>query len=176
MVRADWHVFQVLTKRSPRLTQIGPLLPWSDNIWMGVTIEDQDCISRLEDLRACEAKVRFLSLEPLLGPLPHIDLAGIDWVIVGGESGLSARPLQPGWVRQLRDRCLASGVPFFLSSGAVSTKRRMAVCLMEGRGTKCYAWLPPRLPVAEFLPLYYCLTAPPKPAILTPSGLQCQPV
>ncbi len=132
MLRADWHVFQVLTKRSSRLTQFGPLLPWAEHIWMGVTVEHEDYISRVDDLRACGAKVKFLSLEPLLGPMPHLDLTGIDWVIVGGESGPGARPLQADWVRQVRDGCSASGVPFFFKQwGGVNKKKNGR--LLDGR-------------------------------------------
>jgi len=93
MSRASWHTFQILTKRGERLADLAPLLTWSDNVWMGVTVESTACAGRIDDLRGVSAATRFLSLEPLLGPLPNLDLQGIDWVIVGGESGPGARPM-----------------------------------------------------------------------------------
>jgi len=129
---ADWHIFQILTKRSSRLAQIGPQLTWREHIWMGATVEDADCISRIDDLRDCGAKVKFLSLEPLLGPLPEINLRNIDWVIVGGESGPGARPMQAEWVRNIRDQCFDAGVPFFFKQwGGVNKKK--AGRILDGR-------------------------------------------
>ena len=123
MRRAHWHRFQILTKRSGRLAKLDPILPWAPNIWMGVTVENQDCMSRIEDVRNCGAAVKFLSLEPLLGPLPSIPLDGIDWVIVGGESGVGARPISPDWVTNIRDQCVESGTPFFFKQwGGVNKK------------------------------------------------------
>lgn len=113
MVEARWHTFQVLTKRSERLEQLGGSLPWRPNIWQGVSVENEDVTFRIDHLRKVPADVRFLSLEPLLGPLDELDLRGIHWVIVGGESGPGARPMQKGWVRTIRDQCLREGVPFF---------------------------------------------------------------
>ena len=113
MAEAEQHTFQVLTKRARRLARVSPTLSWAQNVWMGVSVECDDQCSRVDDLRQVPAAVRFLSLEPLLGPLPSLDLEGIDWVIVGGESGPRARPLDPQWVRDLRDQCLRAGVPFF---------------------------------------------------------------
>lgn len=107
------HTYQVLTKRSRRLRRIAPELPWPENVWMGVSIESRGQVDRLEDLRAVPATVRFLSCEPLLGPLGPLDLTGIDWVIAGGESGPGHRPMDPRWVRELRDQCLEQGVAFF---------------------------------------------------------------
>ena len=112
MRRADWHVFQVLTKRPERVRALADRLPWPDNVWMGVSVENQRWTSRIEELRAMPAAVRFLSCEPLLGPL-QLDLQGIAWVIVGGESGPGARPMQLSWARSVRDQCAAAGVPFF---------------------------------------------------------------
>jgi len=118
---ACWHTFQVLTKRSQRLRKLGSQMPWSDNIWMGVSVEDAGNSSRIDDLRATPANIKFLSLEPLLGPLSNLDLSGIDWVIVGGESGPGARPIDPAWVRGIRDQCQRAGVPFFFKQcGALS--------------------------------------------------------
>ncbi len=107
------HTYQVLTKRSRRLAELAPRLPWPENVWMGVSVETSRYRFRVDDLRRVPAVVRFLSLEPLLGPLPDLDLDDIHWVIVGGESGPESRPVDTGWVRTIRDRCVASGVPFF---------------------------------------------------------------
>ncbi|MCU0863476.1 MAG: phage Gp37/Gp68 family protein [Planctomycetes bacterium] len=124
MQAATEHRFQVLTKRADRLQELAPSLPWPDNVWMGVSVEDDRQRHRIDHLRATPAVVKFLSLEPLLGPLPELDLHAIDWVIVGGESGPRARPMQPEWVRDLRDQAEASGVPFFFKQwGGVWKKR-----------------------------------------------------
>jgi protein gp37 len=132
MGEASWHRFQVLTKRSERLRELSPLLRWQPNIWMGVSVEMQRYTSRIDDLRATGAAVKFLSLEPLLGPLPDLHLAGIDWVITGGESGPGARPVEVSWVTDIRDQCLRAGVPFFFKQwGGVNKKR--AGRLLEGR-------------------------------------------
>ncbi len=112
MVRANWHTFQILTKRPQRAVELAPILPWSSNIWMGVSVENQRWTSRIDDLRQVPAAVRFLSCEPLLGPL-QLDLRGISWVIVGGESGPRARPMRADWARSIREQCLRAGVPFF---------------------------------------------------------------
>ncbi len=113
MRRASWHQFQILTKRSERLADASSKIDWPPNVWMGVSVENQDYVSRIDDLRRTEAKVRFLSLEPLLGPLPNLNLRGIDWVIVGGESGPGARPMQKSWVLDIRKQCQRAGVPYF---------------------------------------------------------------
>jgi protein gp37 len=113
MRQADWHVFQVLTKRSDRLARVAPFLPWPANVWQGVSVESARYVQRIEDLRRVPAVVRFLSIEPLLGPIPDLPLAGIHWVIVGGESGGGRRPMSAEWVRQIRDQCRALGVPLF---------------------------------------------------------------
>lgn len=107
------HTYQVLTKRSSRLPKIADKLTWPANLWLGVSVEDAAHLYRVNDLRQVPAAVRFLSCEPLLGPLTGLDLDGIGWVITGGESGPGARPLDPQWVREIRDRCQESGVPFF---------------------------------------------------------------
>jgi protein gp37 len=99
---------------------------------MGVSVENGDCVGRIDDLRACAAHTRFLSLEPLLGPLPGLGLAGIDWVIVGGESGPGARPMRPEWVVDLRDQCAAAGVPFFFKQWG-GTRKKAAGRTLEGR-------------------------------------------
>ena len=113
MVRADWHIFQVLTKRSARLARLGPALPWAPNIWAGVSVETDRYAWRVNQLRRVPAHVRFISAEPLLGPLTDVRLDGIDWIITGGESGPSHRSCDPQWVRDLRDRCLDQGIAFF---------------------------------------------------------------
>ncbi len=107
------HTFQVLTKRPDLAAKISSQLSWSNNIWMGTSVEDSRFVHRIHELRQISAHIRFLSLEPLLGPLPRLPLTQIDWVIVGGESGPRARTMRPEWVKQIRDRCLARGVPFF---------------------------------------------------------------
>lgn len=124
MNQADWHTYQVLTKRSSRLRQLSPQVPWAPHIWMGVSVETEGYQSRVDDLRETGAVVKFLSLEPLLGPLPHLDLEGIDWVIVGGESGPGARPMDPQWVRDIRDQCKDAGIAFFFKQwGGVQKKK-----------------------------------------------------
>lgn len=112
MGKADWHTFQILTKRSKRLAELAPRLDWPDNVWMGVSVENQRWTNRIDDLRTVPAAVRFLSCEPLLGPL-KLDLRGIHWVIVGGESGRGARRMKPDWARDIRDQCAAAGALFF---------------------------------------------------------------
>ena len=107
------HTFQVLTKRSERLAELAPHLPWPENVWMGVSVEDARVLHRVADLQSVPAKVRFLSLEPLIGPLESLPLDGIHWVIVGGESGPQARPMRKGWVKDILRQCRAAKVPFF---------------------------------------------------------------
>jgi protein gp37 len=113
MRRANWHQYQILTKRSERLLLVDPTVDWQPQMWMGVSIEREDYLYRVDHLRRTKARVKFLSIEPLLGPLRRLSLRGIDWVIVGGESGPGARKLDPEWVREIRDRCLRARVSFF---------------------------------------------------------------
>jgi protein gp37 len=113
MSTASHHTFQVLTKRSRRLRELGPSLVWPANVWMGVSVENARYRFRITDLRAVPAAVRFLSIEPLIGPVGELDLAGIGWVIVGGESGPGARTVKYAWVAEVRDQCREAGVPFF---------------------------------------------------------------
>ena len=113
MKRADWHTFQVLTKRADRLRELADQLEWAPNIWMGVTIENRRFVNRADALRSVPAAVRFISAEPLLGPLEGLNLAGIDWLIAGGESGPRHRRIDPAWVRELRDWCERAEVSFF---------------------------------------------------------------
>ena len=124
MNHANWHRYQILTKRSTRLLELSRHLPWAKHIWMGVSVETDKCVRRIDNLRKTGAHVKFLSLEPLLGPLPKLDLVGIDWVIVGGESGPGARLMLKEWVINIRDQCLKAGVPFFFKQwGGVNKKR-----------------------------------------------------
>jgi len=132
MRRAHWHQFQVLTKRSERLTELSPQIEWPENVWMGVSVENEDYTFRIGHLQKTSARVKFLSLEPLLGPLPSLNLDGINWVIVGGESGPGARPIQKEWVTGIRDQSLAAHVPFFFKQwGGVHKKK--AGRELEGR-------------------------------------------
>jgi protein gp37 len=144
MRQARWHVFQILTKRSERIAELSATLPWSPNIWMGVTVESQDYACRIDHLRGIGASTRFLSLEPLLGPLPGLDLEGVDWVIVGGESGPGARPMQREWVIDIRDQCQRAGVPFFFKQWGGTFKKR-AGRKLEGREWDEMPALPPVL-------------------------------
>jgi protein gp37 len=132
MRSAHWHTFQVLTKRAERLCALSPELPWAANIWMGVSVESNEYVARVDHLRETGAWVKFLSLEPLLGALPDLQLDGIDWVIVGGESGPGARPVKPEWVMDIRDRCLREKVPFFFKQWGGFRKKK-AGRLLEGR-------------------------------------------
>src|SRR4051812_44516368 len=113
MERADHHIFQVLTKREERLVELAPSLPWPPNIWMGVSIENRRFVHRADALREVPAAVRFISAEPLLGPLDDLNLDGIDWLIAGGESGARHRRVDADWIRELRDACTDEGVAFF---------------------------------------------------------------
>lgn len=124
MGRASWHQFQVLTKRSDRLLALSPELGWAPNIWMGVSVETQGYAFRIDHLRQTGAKIKFLSLEPLLGPLPQLNLKGIDWAIVGGESGPGARPIQREWVVNIQGQCKKSRVPFFFKQWGGTNKKK----------------------------------------------------
>lgn len=132
MKRAPWHQYQVLTKRSERLRELSPQLEWTPQIWMGVSVENDDYVGRIDDLRTTGARVKFLSLEPLLGPLRELNLTGIDWVIVGGESGPGARPVDPAWVMQIRDQCVSADVAFFFKQWGGMQKKK-AGRELEGR-------------------------------------------
>lgn len=132
MREARQHIFQVLTKRGRRLAELSPLLDWTENIWMGVTVENAACKDRIDDLRSTIASVKFLSIEPLLDDMGDVDLTDIDWVIAGGESGPGARPMQAEWVRAIRDQCLARCVPFFFKQWGGFNKKK-AGRLLDGR-------------------------------------------
>jgi len=132
MNRARWHTYQILTKRSHRLMRMDKELRWNENIWMGVSVETQEYAFRIDHLRQTKALLKFISIEPMLGPLRGLNLEGIDWVIVGGESGPGARPLRLEWVLEVRDQCLKEGVPFFFKQwGGINKKR--AGRTLEGR-------------------------------------------
>ena len=132
MNKAYWHNFQILTKRSERLLQVASELNWTKNIWMGVTVEDSDVISRIDDLKEVPAALRFLSIEPLIGSISKLNLKNIDWVIVGGESGPGARPMDIEWVRYIRDECIEQGVPFFFKQWGGVLKHRTGR-LLDGK-------------------------------------------
>ena len=124
MTKAAQHQFQLLTKRSLRLWQLASDLPWPENIWVGVTVETADYLERIDHLRQTGAAVKFVSFEPLLGPIPDINLEGINWVIAGGESGPGARPIKADWVRNIREQCVEQNVPFFFKQwGGVNKKK-----------------------------------------------------
>jgi protein gp37 len=132
MKDAPMHTFQVLTKRADRLKELSPYLDWAPNVWQGVSVENADFLHRIDDLRATEAKVKFLSLEPLLGPLPNINLEGIDWAIVGGESGPGARPMKESWVRDIREQCEKADVAFFFKQWG-GVRKKSAGRTLDGR-------------------------------------------
>ena len=132
MQAAEWHTFQVLTKRSERLVSLAPSLPWPSNVWMGVSVENSDYTNRVADLCTVPAAVRFLSVEPLLGPVPRLPLKYIDWVIVGGESGPKARPCHVEWVRAIRDRCESAGVAFFFKQWG-GKRKKAAGRILDGK-------------------------------------------
>jgi protein gp37 len=132
MAETPQHTYQVLTKRADRLLEVSPSLAWPDNVWMGVSVESADYLWRIDRLREAGAKVKFLSLEPLLGPLPDLDLDGIDWVIAGGESGPGARPVDSAWVREIRDTTVEAGVAFHFKQWGGPQKSRTGR-LLDGR-------------------------------------------
>ncbi|PYS66161.1 MAG: hypothetical protein DMF74_01840 [Acidobacteria bacterium] len=132
MRRANWHRFQILTKRADRLANLSDELPWADNIWMGVSVENESYTYRIDHLRETSAAIKFLSLEPLLGPLENLRLDGIDWVIVGGESGPGARPMDSDWVISIRNQCLEVNVPFFFKQWGGVRKKKFGRAL-EGK-------------------------------------------
>lgn len=134
MRRASWHQFQILTKRSERLSELNAQIEWPHNVWMGVSVESSQYTFRIDHLRQTGAHVKFLSLEPLLGPLPNLNLDDIDWVIVGGESGPGARPIAEAWVVEIRDQCLASEVPFFFKQWGGTRKKK------TGRTLQGHTW------------------------------------
>jgi len=132
MEQARQHQYQILTKRAERLAELSPVLPWRENIWMGVTVESADYKFRIDYLRYSGANIKFLSLEPLLGDLGELNLDEIDWVIVGGESGPGSRPMKIEWIRNIREQCIAQNVPFFFKQwGGINKKK--AGRLLDGK-------------------------------------------
>ena len=132
MAKAHWHIFQVLTKRSDRLLELADDLKWESNIWMGVTVESEENTLRIDHLRQSPAKVKFLSLEPLLGPLQELNLYGMNWVIAGGESGPNARIMRKKWVIDVKDQCEKVIIPFFFKQWGGTNKKKSGR-LLEGR-------------------------------------------
>ena len=132
MRQASWHQFQILTKRADYLAELDPVLDWPENVWMGTSVESAEHVDRIDHLRTTHARVKFLSLEPLLGPLPDLNLQGIDWVIVGGESGPKARPVEEAWITEIRDQCLKNQVAFFFKQWGGKNKKKTGR-MLEGR-------------------------------------------
>jgi protein gp37 len=132
MAKANWHTFQILTKRSRRLAALAADLPWPPNVWQGVSVESGEYTSRVIDLQTVPAAVRFLSVEPLLGEIPNLPLAGIHWVIVGGESGGGRRPMTAAWAQSIRDQCVDAGVAFFFKQWGGRTPKAGGR-LLDGR-------------------------------------------
>jgi protein gp37 len=132
MRRADWHIFQILTKRSGRMLELAPELVWPENVWAGVTVESSKYYSRLDDLRQVPAAIRYVSVEPMLGPMPDFPVEGIDWIILGGESGPGARPMHKDWVIRIRDRCAKYDIPFFFKQWG-GFNRKETGCMLDGK-------------------------------------------
>jgi protein gp37 len=132
MEQAHWHQFQVLTKRAERLSAMAGMLPWPDNVWMGVTVENSACRHRIDLLRSVPAVIKFLSMEPLLSPVPAMNLTDIDWIIVGGESGPGARPMLKHWVEDIKRQCTLNHIPFFLKQWG-GTNKKAAGRSLDGR-------------------------------------------
>jgi len=132
MNKAYWHQFQILTKRPERVLELHKKLLWTPNIWMGTSVENADFAFRIDLLRSTSAKIKFLSIEPLLGPLPNMNLKNIDWVIVGGESGFKARPMKPEWVISIQEQCQDANVAFFFKQWGGKNKKQ-AGRLLNGR-------------------------------------------
>ena len=124
MKNAYWHTFQILTKRSERLLEIDKYIAWPPNVWMGVSIENNKFIYRCEHLRKTKSKIKFLSCEPLLGPIKDLNLKGIHWVIVGGESGTNARPVKEDWICEIRDQCISNNIPFYFKQWGGKNRKK----------------------------------------------------
>ena len=132
MKKADWHLFQILTKRADRLEEMAPYLPWPKNVWQGVSVENAEYIERVDSLIKVPSAIRFISVEPLLGPIPKLPLKDISWVIVGGESGPGARPMHEDWVISIRDQCRKHNVPFFFKQWGGVRKHKTGR-MLDGR-------------------------------------------
>ena len=156
MRRAGWHQFQVLTKRPERAEEMNAVIDWPSNVWIGTSVEDDRVVERIDRLRATSATIRFLSLEPLLGPLPNLNLQGINWVIVGGESGPNSRSLNIEWVKDIREQCLKLGVSFFFKQlGSVLAS---AVGTKDNKGSN-WSDLPLAIRVREYPALTSTITS-----------------
>ena len=129
---APEHIFQILTKRSSRLAELAGDLYGPENLWMGVTIESERVIKRVSDLKSTAAHVKFLSLEPLLSAVDHLSTEGIDWIVVGGESGPGCRAMKPEWVRSIRDKCLRNDIPFFFKQWG-GTRKNLSGKVLDGK-------------------------------------------
>jgi protein gp37 len=147
MRKASWHTFQVLTKRAERMEELSGQIEWPDNVWAGVSVETRKYLARLDRLRKVRAHVKFISFEPLLEGLGEIDLTGINWAIVGGESGPRARQMDKAWVVEIREQCFAAGVPFFFKQWG-GTRKKKAGRLLDGRTWEELPRRPEILPVA----------------------------
>ncbi|MCP4708637.1 MAG: phage Gp37/Gp68 family protein [Planctomycetes bacterium] len=145
MSRAPQHRFQVLTKRSHRLLQLSHKLPWPPNVWMGVSVENNDYTFRIDHLKQTPANIKFISLEPLIGPTPNLNLKNLDWIIVGGESGPKARPINPDWVLDIRDQCQQTNTPFFFKQWGGTNKKKTGRTLQK----KTYNQMPITVPIGE---------------------------
>ena len=143
MNRATWHTFQVLTKRADRMVELSDRINWTDNIWMGVSVENSDALNRCEQLKETGAKIKFVSAEPLLESISDIDLTVIDWLIVGGESGAGSRPMEKEWVIELRDKAEDSDVAFFFKQWG-GTRKKKAGSDLDGKQYKAYPKLKKR--------------------------------
>jgi protein gp37 len=132
MNQTDWHTYQILTKRSERMWSLSPFLNWPPNVWMGVSVEDSSQLERIDHLHNSSAQVKFLSLEPLLGPLPNLNLTGIDWVIVGGESGRRPRPVRQEWIEDIQQQCERAKVAFFFKQWG-GTNKKLSGRTLNGR-------------------------------------------
>ena len=132
MKQAHWHQFQILTKRSTRLRELAQGIDWPENVWIGISVENEKVQSRIDDLREVTAAIRFLSLEPMLGPLDNLNLSNIDWVIVGGESGPGARQIKKEWVMQIKEQCIEQNTPFYFKQWGGTNKKKSGR-LLEGR-------------------------------------------
>ena len=131
MNKANWHLYQILTKRSERMLELNSEIPWAKHIWMGVTVEDADYKFRIDDLRKTKANIKFLSFEPLIGNIGKVNLKGIDWVIVGGESGPGARPMKEEWVLEIKRQCVNYNVPFFFKQWGGFRKKKNGRVLLN---------------------------------------------
>ena len=130
--RAHWHTFQILTKRSKRLLEIESLVKWPENVWLGVSVENSDFIERVYHLQNTKAIIKFISCEPLIGPISYLPITNIDWVIAGGESGPYSRPISVKWIRNIRDQCVIRGVPFFFKQWGGTNKKKKGR-ILDGR-------------------------------------------